>query len=66
MATTYTTSPPRLYLGDGQKAADFAARTVFEPEPEVIKTTLLDARGTPIYRVKQMDPIGFIHLKERK
>lgn len=32
---------------------------VLDPEPQTVKTGLLDAQGRPIYRVEAMDPIGF-------
>lgn len=35
--------------------------TVHEDEPEVIDTGLLDKRGNPIYRVQQLNPIGFVN-----
>jgi len=43
------------------RATDYLARTVHEAEAEKpSKTGLLDASGTPLYRVEVMDQIGFI------
>lgn len=36
------------------------AITVFEPDATPQKTGLLDKDGTPIYRVDELDPIGFL------
>lgn len=41
-------------------AENYLARTVFEPEPQAIKTGLLDASGNDIYCIDEADPIGFM------
>lgn len=41
-------------------ASDYLAKTVYEPEPQPVKTGILDKNGTMLYRVEQRDPIGFI------
>lgn len=41
-------------------AEDYLARTVYEPEPQSVRTGLLDASGTDIYSIEERDPIGFV------
>lgn len=45
---------------------DMNGRVVVEREPGMRNTGILDASGTPLYAIEEMDPIGFIRLKERR
>lgn len=39
--------------------------TVFDPEPQTVRTGILDARGEEIvYDINLMEPIGFIHFPD--
>ena len=51
----------RLADADGEPDAEnYLARTVYEPEPQIIETGLLDSQGQPIYAIEAMGPIGFV------
>lgn len=43
---------------------DCLARTVFQPEPQAIKTGLLDASGDDIYMIDEPAPIGFVRWED--
>jgi hypothetical protein len=53
---------PRLYLYDDEPI-HLAGLTVFEPEPMIFDTGLLDADGNPIRYEEIKEPIGFIHAQ---
>lgn len=42
-------------------AENYLSRTVYEPEPQAIRTGLLNAQGNDIYCVEERDPIGFVN-----
>lgn len=52
--------PPRLYNYQDEPV-HLAATTVFEPEPQLVETGILDASGQPIMVYEALAPIGFIH-----
>ena len=53
---------PRLYSYDDEPI-HLAGLTVFEPEPMIFDTGLLDADGNPIRYEEIKEPIGFIHAQ---
>ncbi|TGT72927.1 hypothetical protein EN802_13695 [bacterium M00.F.Ca.ET.159.01.1.1] len=64
MNERYVTAPPAADYWNWAKGTDNLARVVHEPEPiPPVKTGLLDASGTPIYRIDQRQPIGFVHWR---
>lgn len=38
---------------------------VYEPEPRVIETGILDQHGRKIVRTEKREPIGYVHFPER-
>lgn len=58
------TRPRGDWLG-AVDATDYLARTVYEAEPSPRATGLFDASGTELYAVDEVDPVGFVRLKER-
>ena len=59
-------TPPKNNGWYEADATDSLAKTVFEAEPECVDTGLLDANGCSIYRVSEMDPIGYVINKSCK
>ena len=58
----YIARRPRSATWDDlQETPSLEGRTVFEPD--AVDTGLLNAEGTPIFRV--MDQIGFVRFKDR-
>jgi hypothetical protein len=53
---------PRLY-DYSDEPIHLAGLTVFEPEPMVFDTGLLDADGQPIRYEEIREPIGFVHAQ---
>jgi len=45
---------------NGPDSEDYLARTIYQAEPQAIKTGLLDALGNDIYCMDEPEPIGFI------
>lgn len=46
---------------DGEPDAEnYLARTVYEQEPQVIDTGILDLHGNPVFAIEAMQPIGFV------
>lgn len=45
---------------DDPDAENYLARTIYQPEPQAIKTGLLDAQGNDIYMIEENDPIGYV------
>lgn len=65
MSVKYVTAPHAEWIWATVKGVDFLAKVVTEPEPAPPrKTGLLDASGTPIYRLEVHNPIGFVRFKE--
>jgi hypothetical protein len=61
MTVRYVTMSSTCEWWEPAKATDFLARVVYEPEPRApVKTGLLDASGTPIYRLEDRQSAGFI------
>jgi hypothetical protein len=54
---------PRLYSYDDEPV-HLTGTTVFEPEPQMVDTGILDASGQPIMFYETLAPIGFIHHGE--
>jgi len=52
-------------MWDGPDPEDYLSRTVFEREPQAIKTGLLDAHGNDIYMIEENDPIGFVRWEDQ-
>lgn len=57
---TLSHKPKLADMDEYPDAENYLARTVFEPEPQAIKTGLLDASGNDIYCVEDREPIGFV------
>lgn len=56
-----TGRPAKAYWDDEWREASTKSLTVHEPrEDEPQKTGLLDQNGTPLYRVRQAEPVGFL------
>lgn len=55
---TYVTLP-RAWVSDQEDPQSPLTCEVFETEKEPIKTGLITADGTPIYRMPTVHPIGF-------
>lgn len=67
MARRYVTMTQRSVASDDwyeANAMDCLARTVFQPEPQAIKTGLLDASGDDIYMIDEPAPIGFVRWED--
>jgi hypothetical protein len=64
MRKRYVTSRnrPRLYSYDDEPI-HLAGTTVFEQEPMIFGTGLLDADGQPIWYEEIKEPIGFVHAQ---
>lgn len=61
MTVRYITTPATSDSWWWPKDTDYLAKMVHEPEPHApVKIGLLDAAGTPIYRVEERQPIGFV------
>ncbi|MGX9145914.1 hypothetical protein [Mesorhizobium sp. 128a] len=61
MTVLYITRTPTAENWAWTKATDYLAKVVYEPEPRApVKTGLLDASGTPIYRLEDRQSAGFI------
>jgi hypothetical protein len=50
---------PRLYNYHDEQVI-LAGTTVFEPEPQLVETGILDPLGNPIMCYQSIDPIGFV------
>jgi len=61
--TRYVAAPNRSDWWDEHRGTDALARTIHESENIPVKTGILDAHGTPIYRCIEREPIGFIRPK---
>jgi hypothetical protein len=65
MRKRYVTSRNRQHLYSySDEPVHLAGMTVFELEPQIIETGLLDVNGNPIFSIEAMGPIGFIHHGE--
>lgn len=53
-------TPPRASENWADDQPIFDARTVYEPEPEPVRTGLLNADGTPLYRMPDPKKIGYL------
>lgn len=51
---------PRSWWSDEPALADVSTRTVIMDDDEPERTGLLDQHGTPIYRVRERIPFGFV------
>ena len=54
-----------LVVGAEEYVAVVRDLTVFDSGEAWVRTELLDTSGTPLMRRDRMDPIGFIHPKDR-
>jgi hypothetical protein len=55
----YVAIIPRPTSCDGDECALIVGTTVYEADREPTKTGLLDATGTPLFRVEDKAPFGF-------
>jgi hypothetical protein len=60
----YITQPCAIEAGDDWWPGERCSLTVHEPEGKPQDTGLLNADGTPIYRVNTRAPIGFMRDEE--
>jgi len=62
MVARYIALPkaPKAAWDDDPLVADVTTRTVILEDDGPVKTGLLDANGTPLYRMPNRIPIGFV------
>jgi len=59
-APSYFSTPKSAFIGyDDDGTASMTADTVFESDPVILDTGLLDRHGDPILRQEKKRPIGF-------
>lgn len=57
----YASRPKQRWCSDlGEEVADLHAPIVFEPFDPAQPTGLLDAAGNELYRIEEMQQVGFI------
>ncbi len=62
MTVRYVTRPKGYTYWDEDERgfADVSSRTILLDDDEPVKTGLLDASGTPLYRVRERIRFGFV------
>ena len=70
MRRRYRTIPSRrplkgTFIDDETDYVSVPDLIVYDPEPQTVRTGILDARGEEIvYDINMMEPIGFIHFPD--